>query len=398
MAPDLRPDLNKYPPFHHSTISTLTHPLRSQASTLASRLHLHSKKLFYHTFSTMVDYFIDTSATAPTGDDATVSIITFGNDLLKASVCPSLGANLSSVQFKQQSGTWIETIHRANDFTKPNGDDWEGKTPVLWPAVGRNFTAAQLEGAAISGKRPDECRYGPDSLEIPLHGFAQNTVWRLVSSTASEETGASVILEAIPSDAPSQNQEWYPYQWKLEMELRITGSDLSIDFKVHNTDTKILPFSIGTHPSFRFPFVPNTDIGETGLSWGSHTNDLKLTPFSCLNGECDDHSKAGSLPASTFCDNVLGTSQTEGLNYMDLISPKEGLGIRISQQKVGDSFDEPSPLYFVNWADAKQGFFCLEPWCGGPNSLNDGSAVQLQPGKMFQWSQTIELLQFDKTE
>ena len=349
----------------------------------------------------MVDYFIDTTATAPTDGETNVSIITFGNDLLHASVCPSLGGNLSSIQFKRPDGTWLETIHRANDFRKPEGDDWDGKTPVLWPAVGRNFTTAQLEGAAQSGVRPEKCAWfqkGEQALEIPLHGFAQNTKWRLASSSASEETGATVVLEATPSDAPEQNQEWYPFQWKLEMELRVTGSDLSVIFTVHNLDTNMMPFSIGTHPSFCLPFVPNTDIADSALSWGSHTIDLALTPFGCLSGESQDYTEAGSLPASKFNDNVLGMKDTKGLAYMDLVSPKEGLGVRVSQKKVGESAEDPSPLYFVNWADAKQHFFCLEPWCGGPNSLNNDEAVKLQPGCSFRWSNTIELLSFEKAE
>jgi len=351
----------------------------------------------------MVDYFVDLTTTAPTDDNGgTVSIITFGNDLIRASVTPSLGANLSSVQFKRLDGsdTWLETIHRANDFRKPDGDNWEGKTPVLFPAVGRNFTADQLVGAAQSGERPAVCRYGEQSLEMPLHGFAQNTVWRLVSSAASEETGATVILEATPADAPAENQEWFPFQWKLEMELRVTGSDLTIVFTVFNLDDKVMPFSIGTHPSFRLPFVPGTDINDSGLSWGSHTVDLALTPFSCLSGESTDHTEDGSLPASVFCDNVLGVpvNAPARLASMDLVSPKEGMGVRVSQKKVGESEEEKSPLYFVNWADAKQGFFCLEPWCGGPNSLNNGTAVQLQPSKKFQWQYSVEMLSFDKAE
>jgi galactose mutarotase-like enzyme len=233
---------------------------------------------------------------------------------------------------------------------------------------------------------------------MPLHGFAQNTVWRLASSEASEETGATVLLEATPTDAPANNQEWFPFQWKLEMELRVTGSDLTIMFTVLNLDDKVMPFSIGTHPSFRLPFVPGTDISDSGLSWGSHTVDLALTPFSCLSGERKDHTEDGSLPASTFCDNVLGSKVAEGLAYMDLVSPKEGIGVRVSQKKVGESAEEKSPLYFVNWADAKQGFFCLEPWCGGPNSLNDGSAVELEPNKKFLWQHSIEMLSFDKAE
>jgi len=349
----------------------------------------------------MVDYFVDSTATAPTTNDSTVPIVTFGNDLLRASVCPSLGANLSSVQFKRSDGTWLETIHRANDFTTPTGDEWEGKTPVLWPAVGRNFTAAQLEGANATGERPATCRYGPNALEIPLHGFAQNTKWRITSTHASEEEGAVVVLTATPEDAPEENQTWYPFQWKLNMELRVTGSDLGITMTVENTTTdQTMPFSIGTHPSFRLPFVPGTDIGDSGLSWGSHTIDLALTPFSCLSGASKDHSDDGALPASVFCDNVLGMKEQEGLSYMDLVSPNEGLGIRVSQKLYGESVDVHGdvPLYFVNWADAKQGFFCLEPWCGGPNSLNDGTAVQLAAGNTFQWKQTIELLSFEVAE
>jgi galactose mutarotase-like enzyme len=316
-------------------------------------------------------------------------------------VCPTKGANLCSVQFKRPDGSWLETIHRANDFTSPPGDDWEGKSPVLWPAVGRNFTAAQLEEAAKSGERPSTCRYGENSLEIPLHGFAQNTNWSVSKTTASEEEGATVVLEATPEDAPEQNQEWYPYQWKLTMILRVTGSDLSVQINVDNLGDVTMPFSVGTHPTFKLPFVPGKDIGDTALSWGSHTIDLALTPFSCLSGESKDHSEDGSLPASIFCDNVLGMKEKDGLSYMDLISPKEGLGIRVKQKLMGD-INETNlnvPLYFVNWADSKQGFFCMEPWCGGPNSLNgNNTAIQLDAGKTFQWKQELELLSFEVAE
>ena len=46
--------------------------------------------------------------------------------------------------------------------------------------------------------------------------------------------------------------------------------------------------------------------------------------------------------------------------------------------------------YFVLWGDADGGFFCPEPWLGGPDSLNTGAGrVVLHAGEAFTWSYTI---------
>ena len=40
--------------------------------------------------------------------------------------------------------------------------------------------------------------------------------------------------------------------------------------------------------------------------------------------------------------------------------------------------------YFVMWGEAEGGFFCPEPWVGGPDSLNSGKGiVVLQAGLFF---------------
>ena len=146
-----------------------------------------------------------------------------------------------------------------------------------------------------------------------------------------------------------------------------------------------MPFSVGTHPTF---CLPTADHANAFLS-GTHALDLKLSPFSCLTGESVDHTERRKLPALEFCDNVMGRSPSADAgdgDFMELVSPDSGMTVRLSQKlgASGKRFDN-APLYFVMWADKAQGFFCLEPWCGGPNSLNGSDAVRLAPGAKFDW-------------
>ena len=50
--------------------------------------------------------------------------------------------------------------------------------------------------------------------------------------------------------------------------------------------------------------------------------------------------------------------------------------------------------HFVLWGegtDETGGFICVEPWIGGPNSLNTGRGrVALSPGHSFQWAFTLK--------
>ena len=116
---------------------------------------------------------------------------------------------------------------------------------------------------------------------------------------------------------------------------------------------------------------------------------MKLSQFSCLTGDSTDHTERKQLPALEFSDNVMarspGISADEG-HFMELVSPESGMTVRLTQRlgEHGKKFGD-APLYFVMWADRTQGFFCLEPWCGGPNSLNTSEAIRLPPGCKFDW-------------
>ena len=52
------------------------------------------------------------------------------------------------------------------------------------------------------------------------------------------------------------------------------------------------------------------------------------------------------------------------------------------------------PRHFVLWgegSDEKGGFICVEPWLGGPNSLNTRKgSVALGAGKEFRWAWSLQ--------
>lgn len=55
-----------------------------------------------------------------------------GPHRLEAIISPTLGANLLSLKHDGQ-----ELLHRGADISPPPDGGWDGKAPLLWPAVGR---------------------------------------------------------------------------------------------------------------------------------------------------------------------------------------------------------------------------------------------------------------------
>ena len=73
---------------------------------------------------------------------------------LTAIVSRTRGGELQSLE-----SNGVELLHRATDLGPPTEIDggWQGRAPVLFPAVGRNYTDEQL----ASAEKPRECRYVP---------------------------------------------------------------------------------------------------------------------------------------------------------------------------------------------------------------------------------------------
>ena len=379
------------------------------------------------------EYFLRTEE--PNENTRAPFLIHFGGPRLHCSVAPKNGAILTSYAINTSRPTpprdsegateglndreeFVELLFRGNDFSTTQG--WDGKSPVLWPAVGRNFTSEQIDLARKANpskpSKPGTCRFTLGLVdgaanEIPLHGFAQHLPWKLVEEKV-EADRVFVVLSLDSSKVTGDSKLCYPFEYSTTLKYTVSEGTLTLDLEVNNlsdaeSDMPMLPFSFGTHPTFKLPFVKKNFDWSEAYFCGTSTVDLKLNEFSCLSGHGVDHAKRSAeevvtadkvksvrLPVREFSDNVLGKASVfskRPFASMTLVSPSEMMFVTVTQSLLGEKHAElhSEDLYMVMWGDEEAGFMCVEPWMGGPNSLNTGQgAILLQPGESFRMRHT----------
>jgi galactose mutarotase-like enzyme len=109
---------------------------------------------------------------------------------------------------------------------------WARISPVLFPTVGR--------------VRNGELRVDSRAYPMDIHGFAPATGFRVTERSADT---ARFVLEDN-----AETRRRYPFAFRLEAAYRLTGDALSTEFRVANPGERSLPFALGFHPGFRWPF------------------------------------------------------------------------------------------------------------------------------------------------
>lgn len=140
---------------------------------------------------------------------------------------------------------WLDTSGRDNIFTsetaiyKP-GVPIRGGNPVIFPQFG--------------------------SGEICQHGFARNSVWRVLGA----ETTANATLLALELK-PADVNVGYRLQWPHDFVLTLTislGETLVTQMKVHNPNSYPLSFTLGFHTYLAVDDINSTEIsGLSGLEY-----------------------------------------------------------------------------------------------------------------------------------
>jgi len=109
---------------------------------------------------------------------------------------------------------------------------WARHAPILFPVV----------GASAGGS----VRVGPQSYPMPQHGFARDSLFTVV-----EQDETSARLRLIESD---DTWKHYPFRFILEVGVALAPDSLTLAFEVTNTDTSDMPYAVGFHPAFPWPF------------------------------------------------------------------------------------------------------------------------------------------------
>lgn len=119
-------------------------------------------------------------------------------------------------------------------------EHWEFRAPILFPRVGAS------QGGRIE----------VDGVSYPMaqHGFARRSPFELV-----ERTDASARFRLADT---ATTREHYPFAFRLDVTVELRPAELSLAFEVANTGERAMPYALGFHPAFPWPFAANDKTGH----------------------------------------------------------------------------------------------------------------------------------------
>ncbi|HVL72194.1 MAG TPA: aldose 1-epimerase family protein [Beijerinckiaceae bacterium] len=81
---------------------------------------------------------------------------------------------------------------------------------------------------------------------MPRHGFVRPARFEIVAAAPAEAR-----LRLVDSAA---TREHYPFAFALDIVAKLAEMDLALAFEVENRDRRPLPYQVGWHPAFPWPF------------------------------------------------------------------------------------------------------------------------------------------------
>jgi galactose mutarotase-like enzyme len=253
---------------------------------------------------------------------------------------------------------------------KADPDIWGGSAPILFPIVGK--------------LRDGKTTINGHVYEIPKHGIVRQR-----NATVIDQSPDHVTF-AFESDAETLKQ--YPFPFVLEVEFKLDFQSLEVLYRVKNTGSEEMLFSIGSHPAFALDlkcatlddysieFVEPADIDLYGLE-----NGLLVAK----NATRYMDAEGIQLSASIFADDAL-------------IFPNLGtrtLRLKSSNETRYLEFDTHGAPHLGLWAKPGAPYVCLEPWysyddapdCDGQFENKPG-ILRLTAGEMFNTGYTIRIV------
>ncbi|PSL46219.1 galactose mutarotase-like enzyme [Chitinophaga niastensis] len=288
-------------------------------------------------------------------------MIQISNEKLTIVVKP-LGAELQSIV---RNDTGLEYLW--------SGDPayWGKKSPVLFPVVG--------------GLKDNTYRYNGHSYTLGRHGFAREQEF-----TVKEQGPEHVTFSLTDNDA---TRKVYPFRFEFSIQYLLQDDQLQVTYQVENKDDKELLFSVGAHPAFKVPLVPDTTYEDYYLYFNkeedagrwplSGEGQIELAPVPMLQ-----HTHELPLKKSLFYEDALVFKQ--------LSSTAISIRSRLTPHGLTLAF-EGFP-YMGIWSAKDADFVCIEPWCGiadnvaATGELEEKEGInRLSPGKIFDrtWTATI---------
>ncbi|MDU0369259.1 aldose 1-epimerase family protein [Hymenobacter endophyticus] len=246
---------------------------------------------------------------------------------------------------------------------------WNRHAPVLFPLVGR--------------LPQDSYEHAGYTYTLSQHGFARDQEFQLLYQGPAELT--------FELRDTAESRQKYPFAFILRISYRLAGPMLTIGWEVENPGTGELLFSIGAHPAFRCPLLPDESFEDYDFVF-DHPVTLQrhLLDGGLLTGQTEPVLKQqATLPLSyaLFAQDALVFKHFD-FTHLTLRSRRSGRAVRVRF----DGFP-----YLGLWTKGPGApFVCIEPWQGiasattGSRALtNKEGILSLEPGQQFSTSHSI---------
>lgn len=280
---------------------------------------------------------------------------------------PEWGARLMNWNIDFADGGFRNLIYwpeldSLDQFVKARGGN-----PILFPFSARSYESGDIEfWKDLKGTRRP----------MPMHGFARQGKFEI---TRIDQTGFACSLKKT-----TESFEAYPYEYDFEVVYRFNEGSFTVEFRLKNLDTQIIPWSAGHHFYFNIPWSEDTKRSDYELSFSS-----KKACRQNKNGSLKNVAKAKSkelISNPDLIDRIHYQLTNSNITCRNL---KDGSSLQL---EIGTK-KSPNPEYaLVTWTESDESpFFCIEPWMGPPNSPeNNVGFHKVAPGETHAFSVTVK--------
>lgn len=286
---------------------------------------------------------------------------TIENEFLKISF-RSKGAEMTSIFNKQ---TQTEHLWQADPAV------WPWHAPNLFPIV----------GALVN----NELHVNGQTYSLNRHGFARESEFALVEASEKHAKFSLPFSEATLAV--------YPYRFEFQVFYDLSDQHLRVTYKVINQDEQIIYFSVGGHPAFRVPFLPNEKYEDYYLEF--ENPEPLLTHLLSVNGLFSG--ETGIVPTDV---KKLWLNKTlfdrDALVFKNITSKNVSIHSKNHSRSLSISFKDFKELGI--WAKPGADFVCIEPWLGHADAEGKVTDIQQKEaiekvghGHVFEAAFTISL-------
>ncbi len=240
----------------------------------------------------------------------------------------------------------FETKNGKPVFWQKETNHWNRVAPVLFPFVGRlKNNSFQFNGL---------------NYEMPQHGFARDKKFICENRT---DNSITFLLKST-----EETTNIYPFEFEFRIQYTLKENKLFVAYKIKNTDTKALYFSVGGHPAFQLNDVLENYFLQFEKPYVVSKSNLE-------NGIISSQEKM-ELPEKLLLSNSL--FEKDALVFLQPDFTSLSLYHNYEGKLIDFSCKDWNAIGI--WTKPGAPFICIEPWLGYADVIDSNGLLNSKKG------------------